>query len=327
MPLSLEEKLRQLRQLVESRLRAVATANQPESFYGPVRYTLEGGGKRLRPVLVLLTAEAVGGALDAALPCAVAVELMHNFTLVHDDIMDKDELRRGRPTVHVVWDQDTAILAGDGLLALAYQQLFLAPADKLQEIGSTFSDGVIEVCEGQALDKEFETQLEVSLDQYMEMIEKKTARLFSTACKVGALAGGGERAYVNALAAYGRWLGLAFQVQDDLLDVLSDEKTSGKPRASDIRRRKKTFLFVHALRNANASDRQWLLDLYASDSVPADEVDRVVELFRRSGAIAAAEELVTDLMDKARAELQHVPANEAAGYLSELTSALTGRRA
>jgi geranylgeranyl diphosphate synthase type II len=324
---SLQKKLEELRSLIEAELRRLADGRLPDSFYEPVRYTLAGGGKRLRPILVLLSAEAVGGKAQDALPCALAVELMHNFTLVHDDIMDRDALRRGRPTVHVVWDQDTAILAGDGLLALAYQQLFRNPPERLARIGSLFSEGVLRICEGQALDKEFESRTEVSLQDYMEMIEKKTAQLFSVSCGLGALAGGGDERSVAALSSYGKWLGLAFQIQDDLLDVLSPEQISGKPQASDIRRRKKTFLFVHALRTASEAERQWLLRMYASERLPEDAVQRVIQLFESLGAMEQAETLVEDLLAKARQELGSLPETEGVSHLRELTFALAGRRA
>ncbi|MDZ7372374.1 MAG: polyprenyl synthetase family protein [candidate division KSB1 bacterium] len=297
------------------------------SFYGPVRYILEGGGKRLRPVLVLLSAEAVGSPPEEALPCALAVELMHNFTLVHDDIMDRDTLRRGRPTVHVLWDQDTAILTGDGLLALAYQQLFRYPSDRLTRIGSIFSEGVLRVCEGQALDKDFESRPTVSLDEYMEMIDKKTAELFSVSCQLGALTGSGDDRSVEALGNYGRKLGLAFQIQDDLLDVLSPEEISGKPQASDIRRRKKTFLFVHALTAANEQERTWLLETYAGSTISEENVQKVMELFRSTGAIERAEALVSELLAAARRALAGLPRTEGVEHLENLTLVLSGRRA
>lgn len=324
---SLRQKLDRLRHTIESALRTAVPVDEPQSFYGPMRYALEGGGKRLRPALVLLTAEAVGGDAQRALPCAVAIELLHNFTLVHDDIMDRDELRRGRPTVHVKWDQDTAILAGDGLFALAYRQLFLSPPEALPAIGKLFSDAILEVCEGQALDKEFETRTNVALEEYLRMIRKKTARLFALSCQLGALCCSAPVVQVEALGEYGERLGLAFQIQDDLLDVLSSEEVSGKPQGSDIRRRKKTYLYVHALEHAEPGERNWLIDLFAGDRIPEEAVHRVVEIFHKSGAIDAAENLVAELLREARDALGLLPANKAVGYLRDLTEALVGRRA
>lgn len=324
---SLQRKLERLRETIEGALRTAVLRGEPRSFYEPMRYALEGGGKRLRPALVLLSAEAVGGDVDRALPCAVAVELLHNFTLVHDDIMDRDELRRGRPTIHVKWDQDTAILAGDGLFALAYRHIFSSPPEALPTIGKLFSDAILEVCEGQALDKDFETRPTVSLPEYMDMIRKKTARLFSVSCKLGALCCLASESQIKALGEYGERLGLAFQIQDDLLDVLSTEDVSGKPQGSDIRRRKKTFLYVHALEHAQPAEREWLADVFASVSVPETAVHRVVEIFHTSGAISEAENLVAGLLREARAALEVLSENEAVTHLRALTEALVGRRA
>ncbi|NOZ57708.1 MAG: polyprenyl synthetase family protein, partial [Calditrichaeota bacterium] len=293
-----ETTLTRVRNLVQQRLLELSSKSAPVSFYAPVRYTLEAGGKRLRPLLVVLSAEAAGGRLEQAFDCAVAVELMHNFTLVHDDIMDHDSLRRGRPTVHVKWDEETAILAGDGLVALAFRELFRCSSPRLQEIGRVFSEGILEVCEGQALDKEFETRASVSREEYFEMIGKKTARLFAVSCEMGALAANAGNDAVHALREFGWNLGLAFQIQDDLLDVVSSASVSGKPQASDVRSRKKTFLFIHALQHAPREKREWLLDLYQRGNLSAADVDQVVELFHDSGAVSAAESVTAELLEK-----------------------------
>ncbi len=322
-----ETTLARVRDLIQRRLLELSSKTTPASFYAPVRYTLEAGGKRLRPLLVVLSAEAAGGTPDQAFDCAVAVELMHNFTLVHDDIMDHDALRRGRPTIHVKWDEETAILAGDGLVALAFRELFRCTSPRLQEIGRVFSEGILEVCEGQALDKEFETRPVVSQTEYFEMIGKKTARLFAVSCEMGALAAGAEHGIVRTLREFGWNLGLAFQIQDDLLDVVSSASVSGKPQASDVRSRKKTFLFIHTVQHAPEERRRWLVDLYRRGDLTAEEVEQVVQLFHDSGAVNAAESITAELLNKAQHHLAALPESDARLQLQVLTSQLLGRRA
>ncbi|HFE52157.1 MAG TPA: polyprenyl synthetase family protein [Bacteroidetes bacterium] len=324
---SLEHKLAEFRDLVQKRLLEISSKPAPVSFYTPVRYTLESGGKRLRPVLVLLSTEAAGGRARQALDCAVAVELMHNFTLVHDDIMDHDSLRRGRPTVHVKWDEETAILAGDRLVALAFRELFRCLSPKLQEIGRVFSEGILEVCEGQALDKEFETRDSVSREEYFDMIGKKTARLFAVSCEMGALAADAGDQQVKALREFGWNLGLAFQIQDDLLDVVSSASVSGKPQGSDVRSRKKTFLFIHAVENSQGEKSRWLVDLYKRGNLSSEDVESVVRLFHESGAVAAAEAVTAELLTEAQRSLAALPPSEARSQLESLTNQLLGRRA
>ena len=207
------------RNLINEKLNQVADKNKPSSFYEPVRYIFKGGGKRIRPILVILACKSVGGEIEKCLNAAVAIELLHNFTLVHDDIMDQDDLRRGRQTVHKKWDEATAILAGDGLVALAYQYLLKTESDEIREICEIFTNGIIELCEGQALDKEFEDEFEIDLAQYISMIEKKTALLLMISLEIGAIIGGGSRSERKLLREFAKELGCAFQIQDDLLDI------------------------------------------------------------------------------------------------------------
>lgn len=220
------------RNFVNERLNQVVTKKTPVSFYEPVRYVLEAGGKRIRPILLLLSCKAVGGNQEDCLDAAVAVEILHNFTLVHDDIMDQDDLRRSRQTVHKKWDEATAILAGDGLVALAYHYLLKTKTDHIKEIAEIFTNGIIDLCEGQALDKEFERQVDIDLNQYLIMIEKKTVRLLMISSEIGSLIGGATAEERNILIEFSKHLGSAFQIQDDLLDI---EKTSGKTFGSDIK--------------------------------------------------------------------------------------------
>jgi len=192
----------QLKQRVDEELMKTAPIIQPVSLYEPIRYFLSIGGKRLRPILLILSSHAVGGSTDQAIDAAVAIELLHNFTLVHDDIMDQDHLRRGQSTVHVKWDESVAILAGDGLIGLAYRQLMKLPPQHLIPVSKLFTEGVIEVCEGQAFDKEFEDREDVNLKDYFLMIGKKTGRLITMATQIGAILGGGTDEEIEILTDY-----------------------------------------------------------------------------------------------------------------------------
>ncbi len=213
-------------------------------FYKPIRYVLDLGGKRIRPLFVLLACGITGSDPLKALPAAAAVELLHDFTLVHDDIMDNDETRRGMPAVHVKWDMPTAILAGDGLLGFAFQKLLQCSAPDRLLLVEKFTRAMIVICEGQGLDKMFESREMVTVDAYLDMIERKTAALLRLSCELGALIGGGDESQVRALADFGYALGMAFQLQDDVLDVMADEKELGKKVGSDFEMHKQTILTI-----------------------------------------------------------------------------------
>lgn len=254
-----------------------------------MRYVFEAGGKRLRAMLVLLACNVVGGRAVSAVDAAVAVEILHNFTLVHDDVMDNALVRRGRKTVHTKWDTNVAILCGDQLIAHAYQLLENVPAPKQQAILRAFNRGFVEVCEGQALDKAFELRRRISLADYMEMIRLKTASVIESACEIGARIGGGSPSAVKSLRAFGRHLGIAFQIQDDLLDVTGDVQEFGKRIGGDIVEGKKTFLLLKAFESANRTERRLLKSLRSRDKRRQRSiVSRVREVYRRTGAMDAA---------------------------------------
>lgn len=222
---------------------------EPESLYAPIAYALSAGGKRLRPALLLAAAEAFGGeeALEKAHPAACGIEIFHNFTLLHDDVMDRSDLRRGRPTVHKRWDENTAILSGDTMLTLATEFMCRVPADKLEAVMGTFNAMALEVYEGQSLDMQFENEERVSVDSYIEMIRKKTGALLGAATRIGAQIGGASEQDCARMETFGNMLGVAFQIQDDWLDTFGDPATFGKPIGGDILNDKKTFLLVSAL--------------------------------------------------------------------------------
>ncbi len=244
-----------LRRRVDRHLAAIITPGPPRQLRKACAYVLTGGGKRLRAILVLLSSEAVGGSVTKALPAGAAVEIMHNFTLVHDDIMDHARTRRGRATVHVRWDLNTALLTGDTLLAVAYDRLLKTAAENQKFLLQLFTESVINVCEGQALDLEFERREDITVADYFAMIEQKTGRLITVATELGARIGGGSPAEVKGLRTFGRYLGRAFQLQDDLLDVIGEEKYFGKKIGGDILEGKRTYLLLTAMERARKSDR------------------------------------------------------------------------
>ncbi len=290
-----------LLELVDKEIRrSVSEHEQPETLYAPMKYFMELGGKRIRPVLALLAAETVGGKPEDALTGAVAIELLHNFTLVHDDIMDHDGLRRGRETVHTRWDEGVAILTGDGLIGLAYRMLSRRELPNFFQVIRTFTAAVIEVCEGQALDKEFETREEVSLDEYFLMIRKKTAALLSMSAELGALLGGGTPEQAQSLARFGELIGMAFQVQDDLLDFLSTSKILGKQVGSDLVAGKKTFVTLTADRFLNAEQRRRFTEFVHRRSADPRVITAVRKILEEGGVAGAGRKLVEKYYQQAR---------------------------
>ena len=273
---------------------------KPELLYDPIRYILEQGGKRIRPVLVLLSADLYGVAAEEAMPAAMAVEIFHNFSLVHDDIMDDAPLRRGRQTIHEKWDTNTAILSGDAMLIEAYRQVEGYAPDVLRELLQIFSKTALEVCEGQRHDMDFETREQVGIDEYLHMIAYKTAVLVGCAMKMGALVARAPEADGEALYRFGMDLGLAFQLQDDYLDVFGDPESFGKQVGGDIIENKKTFLYLKSLELAPEEDARELKDLYSiKPRDPQAKIRRVSEIFESSGAAADARELIRTYTDRA----------------------------
>jgi len=227
---------------LQRELQESVNSDLPTSLREPILYFLEAPGKKIRPLLTLLSCQAVGGELEHAIPAALGVELFHDFTLIHDDIMDKDDLRRGRFTIHKKWGEDVAILVGDALIGLAYQRMLQCDPRHLAQILHLFNDALIKVCEGQALDKEFEVREQVSLTEYLNMISKKTAWLFKLSCQLGAILGEAESNEIRAMENFGNSLGIGFQIQDDWLDYAGEEISLGKKVGSDLKLNKKTYV-------------------------------------------------------------------------------------
>lgn len=291
--------------LIENELQTFDLPDKPEGLYEPQRYILNNGGKRIRPVFTLLGCGICGGDPAKALPAALAVELVHNFTLLHDDIMDKAESRRGKPSAHIKWDEATAILAGDGMFVQAMLQLQRLPHSAgHKEISALFLEGINRVCEGQALDMEFEQRFDVTTSEYLEMIAGKTGALISTSLRMGALTADAPRAQLGQLDVIGRSAGLAFQIQDDWLDVAADPDKFGKQQAGDVRTGKKTFLMLTTLERCNKAEREWLTRCLKNKPLNDDDVGRVTELFNKYDVIRHARDVMTSYYKKAKEALQ-----------------------
>ena len=257
-------------QLFESALAQMNTPEEPELLYSPIIYSMSGGGKRLRPVLLLITLEAFGGNIDEAMPAAMAVEIFHNFTLLHDDIMDNADVRRGKPSVYAKWGGNVALLSGDAMLITAYKHLTRISASVLPRVMNIFSDMALEVCEGQQYDMDFESMEKVSVVDYMQMIERKTSALLSGSAMIGATMAGASDDDVKKIYRFATELGLAFQLQDDVLDSYGDESL-GKKIGGDILEGKQTFLMVQAMSRADATQREVLRTTHLAEELTNEQ--------------------------------------------------------
>jgi geranylgeranyl diphosphate synthase type II len=322
----IEPVLSQLRSEIDAGLMASTSASYPENLYIPMKYFLELGGKRLRPLLVLLSCRAVCGAHKQALPAAVAVELLHNFTLVHDDIMDQDSLRRGKSTVHTRWNEAVAILTGDGLIGLAYRIMLKTPPETLPRVLDIFTEGVIKVCEGQAIDKDFEDRERVTLDEYFNMIEKKTGELIAISTELGGIIGKGDEEQVFALKQFGHSIGRAFQIQDDILDLTSTESVLGKDLGSDLARGKKTYAIVKLQEKASHQDWNYIRQVLKARKIDPPTLNRVIRILKESGVLDEADMQIRTDIQNARNSLLKISTGDWANELLELSQLILNRR-
>lgn len=306
---------------------------EPKGLYEPIAYTLSAGGKRLRPQLALIAAEIVmnggllnGDALENTLPAALALEVFHNFTLLHDDIMDKAPVRRGRPTVHVQWNDNTAILSGDQMLIEAYKLLSDVPADKLPQVLKWFNEMATGICEGQQYDVDFEHESHVTIEDYMMMIEKKTSLLLAYAMKIGGYIAGGTPAQLEALYQYGLHIGLAFQIQDDILDVYGNPETFGKTIGGDICSNKKTYLLLTAMEHADPESKAELLQWLLVSDRDAEKIAAVTAIYTRLGVRELSESVMEEHTAQALAQLDKLPQNRATERLRVLAEQLVTRK-
>ena len=324
-----QKKLKLIREAVEEQLAARSLGTRsPEGLFAPIDYTLRLGGKRIRPLLACAAATAFTEAWQCALPVAVALEIFHNFTLLHDDLMDRSPLRRGQETVYRRWGDNTAILSGDAMSIEAYASLAeVADKSLLAELLPRFSQMALEVCVGQQYDMEFETRTEVRVEEYMEMIRLKTSVLLGSSLELGALVGGATAEQAHALYAVGIQLGLAFQIQDDLLDVYGDEKTFGKPIGGDIVNAKKTLLLLYTLEQLQGEDLKRMQEIltYTPEERRA-YIDEVRTLYDKAGTRLYAEAEIERLTTEAYRGVEQLPLREEGReLLLSLFHTLSGR--
>ena len=304
---------------------------EPHGLYEPIEYTLAAGGKRVRPQLAMIASQMFGGKDEEVLPAALALEVFHNFTLLHDDVMDKADVRRGRPTVHIKWDENTAILSGDQMLIEAYKLLSGVPEDKLPKVLQLFNKMATEICEGQQYDVDFESQEQVTIDDYLKMIRLKTSVLLANALQTGAYIAGANEAQQQSLYEFGIYVGLAFQIQDDILDVWGDPATFGKAVGGDISCNKKTFVYLQAMRLLGGETmrrevvelKEWYSQILKDNT---KKIAAVKEIFEHLGVRATCEKVVEDYTQKALALLNQLPQNTATEQLRQLANKLNTRK-
>ncbi len=310
---------------VEKRISRIFQNKMPASLYKPLEYIMTGGGKRIRPFLVLASAKAVGGDFKNVYNAAVAVELLHNFTLVHDDIMDNADKRRNRPTLHKLYDTGTAILTGDSLTAFAYKYLLMDANENATQAIAFFTDGVIEVCEGQSRDAEFEKRKNVTIAEYKKMISQKTAALLEMCCLIGGTLGGGTEEDLKNLKKYARNLGMAFQLQDDLLDIAGDEKRFGKPIGGDLIEGKKTFLLLKALEIAKGRNKKELLKVVRNNGIEKKDVQKYKAIYEELGIFELTQKEIRKYIKKALASVKNLKDEKGKDLLICLAEDLLGR--
>ena len=280
----MKKRISQYLDLINESLEKIEMPKQPAGLYEPITYELALGGKRIRPILMLMACELFGGDVNQAVAPAVGLEMFHNFTLLHDDVMDKSDLRRGKPTVHKVWDENHAILSGDAMQIIATQHMCRVAPRLIPPVMETFLQTALEICEGQQYDMDFESRNDVTTQEYINMIRLKTAVLLGCALKIGAIIAGAPIAQANTLYRFGENLGLAFQLQDDYLDVYGDPIIFGKNIGGDIINDKKTFMLIEALRLAQGKDlltlQQYIGD---NDCDPREKVQVITEVYNNLG--------------------------------------------
>jgi geranylgeranyl diphosphate synthase type I len=284
---------------VDDAISELLPVTRPEELYKASRYLVDAGGKRLRPAVLILAAEAVGSNLKAVLPAAVSVELVHNFTLIHDDIMDRDDIRRGRPAVHKIWGEAGAILAGDTLYSKAFEILSKVENEpvRILKCMDILSKTCTEICEGQWLDMDFEKREKVSKSEYIEMVEKKTSVLYAAAAKIGALLGGASDEVAEALFEYGRLIGIGFQMYDDVLDMVSPQEVLGKVRGSDLMEGKHTLIVIDAF------EKGVKLDIFGKGEATQEETDEAVSILTECGSIDYVKNLAFSYINEGKAKL------------------------
>ncbi len=320
--MDLLEEIKKRGSMVDGSIQNLMPIGEPDELYRAMRYLFDAGGKRLRPAALILSTEAVGGNPQDVIPAATAVELVHNFTLIHDDIMDEDHLRRGIPAVHVKWGLSGAILAGDTLYSKSFHILSQTNADAARMVDclTLMSITCTEICEGQWTDISFEKRNDVSEAEYMDMVMKKTAILYAASCKMGAILGGGTPEQAQALWDFGRLTGVGFQIFDDVLDLITPEDVLGKVRGSDLMEGKQTLIAIHA-RNHNVK-----LDVFGKRDATREEIDDALEKLKDSGSIDYAQDKALNFVSEGKAKLDVLPDSEAKDIMLGLADYMIERR-
>jgi geranylgeranyl diphosphate synthase type II len=322
-----ETKLAKYKKIIDLKIKRSVTPELSSGLYEPLSYILSGGGKRIRPLLMMMFTKAAGGNINDTINAAVAIELLHTFTLIHDDIMDNAETRRGKATIHKIWDEGTAILAGDGLSALAYRYLLKTKSPNFLPIINVFTEALIKVCKGQSLDKEYETRNHVSIDEYLTMIRLKTSELLIASAVIGVYIANSNLHFLKAARGYALNLGLAFQVQDDLLDVIGDAEKFGKKIGGDLQQGKKTFLLILALELAKRREEKALLrKIVLNKGIQnKQELEDVINIYYTTGVVSEAEKLVQRKINFAKRYLTILPDSEAKEMLKWFSNMLMKR--
>lgn len=320
--------LKELSEQVQAIFNEESFTGTPSHLYEPIAYTLSQGGKRIRPTLLLAATQLFGGDLQQVRYAAIGIETFHNFTLLHDDLMDHSPIRRGKPTVYKKWDENTAILSGDAMNILALHYFLRVPHPNLQTILQTFERTSMEICEGQQYDMDFESRNDVTIPEYMEMIRLKTAVLLAGALKIGALYANAKESDIVNLYRFGTDIGLAFQLEDDLLDAYGDVASFGKQTGTDIKDNKKTYLYLHALEKANEQQRQRLCELFSTTpDDPTQKIEEVLGIYNSLEIRADVEREIVRLNDLALQHLSLIERPEdAKGPLKELALKLVNRQ-
>lgn len=323
----IQQKLEELIEIIEKNINCFFCKSEPKNLYEPIRYLLEGKGKRIRPLLTLISTGMLNGDVQKAIKPAIAIEFLHNFTLVHDDIMDNSEMRRNRPTIHKKWNTSIGILSGDLLLAIAFQNIIAdVGLDYCKEVLLTYTDSLIEVCEGQGFDLDYENRQDVSINEYFMMIEKKTAKLIENSLVIGGYIAKANLEQIRKLAAIGNSLGIAFQLQDDLLDLTAVNPKFGKVVGKDLIEGKKTFMMLKAREIFNNSEEKELLDkFYKNKGIDTTEVPVMIKYLDQNGIFELTRKTINSYFENIQNYLNYFENNDYKDMLVFLLNSLFKR--
>ncbi|MEM0493320.1 MAG: polyprenyl synthetase family protein [Candidatus Thermoplasmatota archaeon] len=322
--MDLESFLTEKAKLFDQALNGNLSHHEPRIIYDAIRWIPLSGGKRLRPIITMLSCEAVGGVPEKTIPLGIALEYLHNSTLIHDDIIDNDKWRRGLPTTHIKFGLPMAIIAGDALIGETYRMLsYMAPpelkASTYKEIIRSIADAAKRFYEGEAMDIEFSRRFDVTIPEYMNMIEKKTGQLYWLAGKGGALIGKGSKEQVEKLSVYGLYFGIIFQIKDDLLNILTDQKKLGKQSiGSDIPNGKRTLMLIHALMKADESDKKEITSIVGNPEAKHEDILRIINIYKKYGSIDYAQKKIEEYRDKIKSCLDVLEPSESKDILEVL---------